>query len=222
MRAGLIADVRSIWHHLPEFGAAAVVSLCLAAAATPIAFALGILLVLGRLSPSRVVRAISTGYVELFRNVPGLIVIYFVFFLLPLLGTPLSPFVSAVVALGAQHGAYFCEIFRGALASLSQRQAEAGRALGMRHVQVMRWVILPQVFRDALPPMANEVVLLLLNTAVASTIGVRELTQTGNTVGEATAAIFPVYGFVALIYLAMTVAASGTLRWMEHTWRVRR
>src|SRR5262249_47936943 len=118
MSAQLIVDLRGIWLHLPEFGAAVVVTLCLAAVATPASGALGVVLVLGKTSSSRAARALSTAYVELFRNVPGLIVIYFVFFLLPLVDLPLSPFVSAVVALAAQHAAYFCEIYRGALTAI--------------------------------------------------------------------------------------------------------
>jgi len=86
----------------------------------------------------------------------------------------------------------------------------------------MRWVIFPQVFRDAIPPMGNEVVLLMLNTAVASTIGVAELTQVGNIVGERTAAAFSVYVFVGLVYLTIATAASGALRWAERKWRVKR
>jgi His/Glu/Gln/Arg/opine family amino acid ABC transporter permease subunit len=222
MSAQLTTDLRGIWLHLPEFGAAAIVTLCLAAMATPASSALGIVLVLGKTSASKTVRALSTAYVELFRNVPGLIVIYFVYFLLPMVDLPLSPFVCAVVALAAQHAAYFCEIYRGSLTAIGPRQVQAARALGMRRLQIMRWILLPQVFRDAIPQMGNEVVLLMLNTAVASTIGVRELTETANTVGESTAATFSVYVFVGIVYLVMTAGASGSLRWAEHKWRLKR
>jgi polar amino acid transport system permease protein len=222
LSAQLVADLRGIWLHLPEFGAAVVVTLALAAAATPVAMTLGVILVLGKVSSSGAVRAASATYVELFRNVPGLIVIYFVFFLLPLVDLPLSPFICAVVALAAQHAAYICEILRGALAALGQPQVEAGRALGMTRRQIMGLVLLPQVFRDAIPPLGNEVVLLTLNTAVASTIGVRELTETANTVGESTAATFSVYVFAGVVYLVLTAATSLVLRGAERRWRVRR
>jgi len=106
----MIGDMRGIWGHLPEFGVALTVTLWLSAVAVPIAAALGVVLVLAKTSASRLVRILASAYVELFRNVPGLVIIYFVFFLLPLVGLPLSPFVCAVIALAAQHAAYFCEI----------------------------------------------------------------------------------------------------------------
>ena len=222
MNVFFVLDVRYVLAHLPDFGRAAAVSLGLAAYATPAAMAAGVLLVLGRISHSRLAYNASTAYIELYRNTPLLVQLYFVFFGLPLIGLPLSPFVSGVVALAAQHAAYFSEIYRGAIQSITERQAEAGRALGFRRWQIMRLIILPQALRDAIPPIGNEIILLFLDTSLVSTVGVIELTHETNILGERSAATFAVFVFAAVVYLLMTSILSAVMRQLEHTQRIRR
>jgi polar amino acid transport system permease protein len=222
MNPYLVPDLRQLWVHLPDFGSGLAVTVALSAAATPLAMTLGVALALGRMSSLAPVRLISTAYVEVLRNIPGLVLIYFLFFMLPLTGVLLSPFASAVAALSAQHAAFFAEIYRGGIQSISPGQIDAGRAIGLRHFQIMRLIVFPQVLRDVIPPMGNEIILLMLNTAVASTIGVAELTQRANVIGESTAATFPVYVFAGALYLITSAGLAGVLRWAERRYRVRR
>lgn len=213
-------DVRYILAHLPDFGVATGVTLSLAGCATPIGMLIGIPLVLGRISKSRLAYVLSSAYIEFYRNTPLLVQIYFLFFALPSIGITLSPFVAGVVALSSQHASHFAEIYRGAIQSVGVGQKDAARALGMRNWQVMRLIILPQAFRDAIPPIGNEVILLILDTALVSTVGVIEIVEQANILGERSAATFMIYVFAAILYLVLTSLISGALRAIEHKRRI--
>lgn len=126
-------------------------------------------------SNSRLIRFVSRSYVEIFRGVPSLMVLLFVFFALPQVGLKTGPFSASVIGLGFWAGANVSEIFRGALNSISNHQEQAARALGMSHSQAILFVVLPQAVRTALPAYVGQLTVLVQASALTSVVGVSDL-----------------------------------------------
>ena len=219
MNAHLRFDLDYILRHLPDFGPAIWMAVQILVLASAIALAWGILLAIARLMRGPVYWA-ATCYIELFRNTPLLVQIYFAFFGLPVFGIYLSSFTTGVLALAAQHGAFFAEILRGTIQSVHRQQREAGLALGMMPNQAMRYVILPQALRNAIPASGNQVVLLLQDTALVSTIGVYEITKTAHSLAERSAASFEMFVAIGIIYLIISGVMSVALRGLESAYRI--
>jgi polar amino acid transport system permease protein len=214
-------DLDFVIRHLPDFVGAVELALEIFAAATLLALVLSVPLALARLSRGPA-RWIATGYVELFRNTPLLIQLYFIFFGLPIVGIVFSPFVSGMLALGAQHAAFFAEILRGMIQSVAIGQRDAGLALGLMPNAVMRKIVLPQAVRNAIPAMGGQFALLLHDTSLASTIGIMEITLQGRTLAEQSAASFEMFVAVGAIYLLLSAAFSVVIRGLEQTARYAR
>ena len=221
MNPHLRFDLDYLLRHLPDFGPAVLTAVEILVLSAVLAFLWGIVLGIARLGRGPVYWA-ATGYIELFRNTPLLIQLYFAFFGLPAIGLYLSAFATGVIALAAQHAAFFAEILRGTIQSIQKEQREAGLALGMMPNQAMRYVILPQAMRNAIPAIGNQVVLLLQDTALVSTIGVYEITLQGRTLAERSAASFEMFVTVGAIYLILSAFMSVTLRGIESAYRVGR
>lgn len=211
-----------MWSQLPSFGTAILVTLKMFVLGAGLAMTWGLILVLGRLRRKGVIYKVTTAYVEFYRNTPILIQLYFMFFALPSVGIRMTPFVTGVLALTAQHAAFFCEVYRGAIQNIGSLQRKAGSALGMTNSNVMRYVVLPQAVRDALPPVTSQLVLLLQDTAIMSAVGVVEITLHAYEIAERTAASFEMFVLLALVYFAIGGTISGVLRITEARLRVRR
>jgi polar amino acid transport system permease protein len=158
------------------------------------------------------------GYIELMRNTPLLLQIYLIYFGLPLLGFFPSEFVCGVVGIALQHAAFLVEILRGGIESISQRQWEAARAIGMRRLAAVRYVILPQTFLRVLGPLGNQLIILFKDTSLVSAIGVMELTMVGKVSIERSAVSIEIFAAIAVFYLVLTSVLGGALRIAErHT-----
>jgi polar amino acid transport system permease protein len=206
---------------LPQLLDGFTVTLLLAATALPLALALAVPILALRLSAFAALRIPAIAFIELMRNTPLLPQMFMLYFGLPLLGWRVSGFACGVAAMTLQHGAFFAELYRGAVASISRRQWEAGAALGLTRRRTLVELILPQALVRAIPAMSNQIVLLAKDTSLVSGIGVLELTLTAKTILERTAASFEVFIIVAILYLAMTVVLQTVLRVIEHrlAWR---
>jgi His/Glu/Gln/Arg/opine family amino acid ABC transporter permease subunit len=147
---------------------------------------------------------IAGGYIQVVRNTPLLIQMYIVYFGLSMVGMPLSGFASGLLALCLQNGGYVAEIYRGGLQSVSARQYEAGRALGMRRWTLYRSVILPQVIARVIPPLANQGISITKDTSQVAAIAVMEVMKVAQVWVESSANTYDVFFAVALIYLALT------------------
>ena len=123
------------------------------------------------------VRWLVMAFVELIRNTPFLVQIYFIFFALPLAGVRLDPTPTAIIALGVNGGAYAIEIIRGGVQSIGKGQVEAGLALGLHKAQVFRLIVLKPALRAIFPSLASQFILLTLTTSIASAISAYELTS---------------------------------------------
>jgi polar amino acid transport system permease protein len=168
---------------------------------------LGLATALLRLSLSLVGRALARGYIELIRNTPLLIQLYIMYFVLgPILGW--DRITTAVVSLGLFQGAYTAEIIRAGLLALPRGQREACRTLGLTAFDSYRYVILPQVVRNMLPPLTNEAVSLIKNSSIVSVIAIFDLTTVGRNIIADTFLTFEIWLTVAAIYLIFTISLS--------------
>ena len=147
---------------------------------------------------------IAGAYIQLVRNTPLLIQLYLVYFGFSMAGFGLSGFASGLLALCAQNGGYVAEIYRGGLQSVSLRQFEAGRALGMRRWTLYRTVILPQVVARVIPPLTNQSIAIVKDTSQVAAIAVMEIMKITEVWVETSANTYDVFLGAALIYLALT------------------
>lgn len=177
---------------------------------------IGTIVGLIRVNRTKVFYQLATIYVEVIRGTPMLVQLVLIFYGLPqIIGYRLEPFTAAFLAFGLNSGAYTSEIVRGGVQSIDRGQMEAARSLGMSYFQAMWYIILPQAFRRILPPLGNEFIILLKDTALASTVTMQELMRTGQIQVARTGQPFPIYIMVALIYLAMTLPLSLVVRHLE-------
>jgi polar amino acid transport system permease protein len=176
---------------------------------------LGLTTALFRLSASFTARALARGYLELIRNTPLLIQIFFVYFVLsPVLD--IGAFASAVLALSLFEGAYAAEILRAGIVSLHRGQWEAAHSLGLGAFDTYRDIILPQAVRRVLPPLAGQAISLIKDSSLVSTIAIYDLTMQGQKIVAETFLAFEIWFTVAAIYLLMTFGLSLVVRMMEH------
>lgn len=179
-----------------------------------LAMSLGILLLTLRRLPGRLPNAIVTAYISYHRNVPTLVQIMLWYFgISALLPTPLQYWLSdnngetifAIIALGLCQAAYFSEDLRSGLRSIPAGQAEAAKALGHGHVSSMRYVMMPQAVRNALPALINHTVSLFKNSSLAMAIGVSELTHAVQEVQSLSFRVFEAYTIATVLYLAFSL-----------------
>nr|WP_196242139.1 amino acid ABC transporter permease [Azospirillum oleiclasticum] len=171
--------------------------------------AVAILCALGRTSGPKPVRWLITAYVEVVRNTPFLVQIFLVFFGLPAAGIRLSPDMAALFAMVVNVGAYATEIIRAGIESIHKGQIEAGLALGLKRLQVFRYVVLKPALRTVYPALTSQFILLMLGSSVVSAISAEELTSIANNIQSQTFRSFEVYIVVTVIYLGLALAFSA-------------
>lgn len=175
---------------------------------------LGFLVGLAKLSRGGI-RTMATAFVELFRDTPLIMQIFFILFGLPALGIRLNAFLAASVAMTFFAAANTAEIVRGAIQSLPRGQWEAARSLGLNSHQTLRWVILPQALRRTLPPLMGLFTTLLKDTSLAAIVNVFELTTAGRRVVERTLASFEIWLVVAALYFLVCYPLSVATQRLE-------
>lgn len=181
-------------------------------------FLLGILIGLARLSRFRWLRWAATVYVEFFRGVPLVMVIFWFWFIIPnLLGKSLPEYSVALTAFVIFEAAYLGEIVRAGIQSVPKGQVEAATATGLARAQMMRWVILPQALRNMLPALVTQFIVLLKDTSLASIIGYVDLTKAAQIVNNREIRPFELYLFIAVIYWLCSYGMSSYARRLEHT-----
>ncbi len=150
------------------------------------------------------VRWLVKAFVEVIRNTPFLVQIFFIYFALPLAGLRLDPTPTAIIALGINGGAYAIEIIRGGVQSIGKGQIEAGLALGLHKAQVFRLIVLKPALRAIFPSLTSQFVLLTLTTSIASAISAYELTSVAQRIESDSFRSFEVYGTITLFYLVIS------------------
>lgn len=154
-------------------------------------------------------------YVEVVRGIPLIVLLSVVYYGLPALGLTLASFPAAVLALGLYSAAYTSEIVRGGLGSVPIGQIEAARSLGLSRAGALRYVVLPQAWRVALPALGNEFISLILGSSLASAVTLQELFAQGKYITGVTYRQFEVYAVLALIYFLLTFTLTRLVRLLE-------
>jgi polar amino acid transport system permease protein len=173
-----------------------------------------------RLSDSIIARGLSRGYLEVIRNTPLLVQLFFIYFVIsPVLGV--HRFFSAVLALSLFEGAYASEIFRAGILSVHHGQWEAAQGLGLSMRQTYQHIIFPQGVRKMLPPLTGQTISLIKDSALVSTIAISDLTLQGQAIIAETFLAFEIWFTVAAIYLLVTLTLSLVSSWVEKKMNLR-
>jgi glutamate transport system permease protein len=189
--------------------------------AMALSMAVGALLAVGRLSRRRWLARPVGAWVELFRGLPLLLLILFVFLGLPAVGVTVSSFWALVVGLTLYNSAVIGEIFRAGILSLPKGQTEAAYAIGLRRGQTLRIILLPQAVRRMLPALVSQLVTLLKDTSLGFVIGYAELLRSGRTAVEFLGGRYsiPIYTAIAVVYVAVNGSLSFLARWLDRSTR---
>jgi His/Glu/Gln/Arg/opine family amino acid ABC transporter permease subunit len=184
-------------------------TLRLAIPAIGLGFALGICVGLARLARSRWISLPATLYVEFFRGVPLVMVIFWIWFIIPqLLRLPIPEYGVALTAFVIFEAAYFGEIVRAGIQSVPRGQVEAATAVGLTGAQTMRFVVLPQAIRNMVPALVTQMIVLFKDTSLASIIGYVDLTKAAQIVNNREIKPFELYLFIAVVYFVFTYSMS--------------
>ncbi len=176
----------------------------LALSGMALALAIGIGGVIARDSRWAVPRIGTKAFIEIIRNTPFLVQIFFLFFALPGLGVRLNPTQTAIIALGVNGGAYAIEIIRGGVQSIHKGQTEAGLALGLHKAQVFRLIILKPALRAIYPALTGQFIMLTLTSSICTSVAAYELTSVAQRIESDTFRSFEVYFTITLMYLAIS------------------
>ena len=200
---------------LPQLLQGAAVTVQLTVLASVVAIVLALVSGLARLSPQRLIRAIAGVYVEVFRGTSAVVQIFFFFFVLPLAGISMSAFVTGVIALGINVGAYGSEVVRAAIVNVDRGQRDAAVALNLTRAATMRLIILPQAVVAMLPPFGNLLIELLKGTSLVSLITLTELTFAGKLLLRTEGRRDEIYVLVLVIYFLLALPITWSVRAME-------
>jgi His/Glu/Gln/Arg/opine family amino acid ABC transporter permease subunit len=191
-------------------------TLRLAIPAIILGFVLGIFVGLGRLANAAWIRVPVTMYVEFFRGVPLVMVIFWVWIVLPqVLRLPIPEYGVALIAFVVFEAAYFGEIVRAGVQSVARGQVEAATALGMTATKTMAYVVLPQALKNMVPSLVTQTIVLFKDTSLASIIGYVDLTKAAQIVNNREIRPFELYLFIAVVYWLCTYSMSVFARRLE-------
>lgn len=177
----------------------------------------GITVALAGLSKLRYLRHANRVYVEIFRSIPLLVLLLWVYYGLPVVaGIQFGVFAAGVISLALSDSAFEAEIFRAGIQSIHAGQWEAGRSLGLKNWQLMRLIILPQAIRRILPALGNQFVYVLKMSSLISVVGYQELTRRANELTLVEYRPLEIYTLLVIEYLALIIAVSYLVRKLEH------
>ena len=220
----MIEGLDVIWRNLSflmiqgflGFGKFAGGTLRLAIPSIILGFLLGIFIGIGRLAPVWWIRLPATLYVEFFRGVPLVMVIFWMWFIIPIvLKTSIPEFGVALTAFVIFEAAYLGEIVRAGIQSVPRGQVEAATAVGLSGTQSMRFVVLPQALRNMIPSLVTQFIVLFKDTSLASIIGFMDLTKAAQVVNNREVRPFALYLFIAVVYWICAYSMSRYARYME-------
>ncbi len=177
-----------------------------------LSFVVGTIGALCRMSRLPWLRVPATWYVELIRNTPLLVQLFFIYFGFSQIDIQVSSYTAALIGLVVNNAAYLTEIIRAGIQAIHKGQFEAGYSLGLSFAQLMRHVVFPQAFRVIYPPMSNQFIGIILWSSLVSTISVQDLALRGKELASSTFRSFETYAVVTVIYVVMTLTISAALK----------
>jgi His/Glu/Gln/Arg/opine family amino acid ABC transporter permease subunit len=214
-------DWSVVWNNAPALAQGTALTILLTMLTMLIAVPGGILLALMRLSRSRLLIAASAGYVEFFRNLPLILLIYWAYYVMPIaIGLEFSAFTTGLAALSLNVSAYNAETFRAGIFSIRKGQTEAALALGMSRFQAMREIVLPQAARRVLPVLASTWVSLFKDTSLVSVIAVGELAYTAMRIRSQSFRVLEMLTAMAAIYWALGYPQAKLVDWLHRKFGV--
>ena len=213
-------DFAPVWAGWPQLLRGAWITVEITSVALVLGCVLGLLVGIGRLKPERrIVYGLCTVYVAAIRGTPLLVQLFILFFGLPQFGILLPAFLCGVIGLGIYSGAYVSEIVRGSIQSIDRGQMEAARSLGMSYGKAMRNIVLPQALVRMIPPLGNEFIALIKNSALVSLLTIHDLMHEGQKIISVSYRSLEVYLAVAVLYLVLTGLTTLALRQIEQRLR---
>jgi len=213
-------DFSPVWLGWPALLQGALVTVEITACALLLGCVLGLLVGIGRLNPARRwLYSACTAYVAAIRGTPLLVQLFILFFGLPHFGILLPAFFCGVLGLGVYSGAYVSEIVRGAIQSIDRGQTLAAESLGMTPFVAMRQIVLPQAIVRMIPPLGNEFIALIKNSALVSLLTIHDVMHEGQKIISVSYRSLEVYLAIALVYFVLTGTVTLILRHFEQKLR---
>ncbi|RSZ30907.1 MULTISPECIES: amino acid ABC transporter permease [unclassified Variovorax] len=213
-------DFSPVWEGWPDLLRGALITVEITACALALGCVLGLLIGIGRLNPKRRwIYGACTAYVAAIRGTPLLVQLFILFFGLPHFGILLPAFVCGVLGLGVYSGAYVSEIVRGAIQSIDKGQTMAAQSLGMTPGVAMREIVLPQAVVRMIPPLGNEFIALIKNSALVSLLTIHDVMHEGQKIISVSYRSLEVYLAIAVVYFVLTGTMTLILRHFEQKLR---
>ena len=218
--------MNNFWEHyftvIPKLLDGVSITLEITICAISLGIIIGMIMALGKMSSRKILSIPANIYIECLRGTPLYVQILLFYYgvasiIGEILGHPFSFSVmtAGILVCGLNSGAYVAEIFRAGIQSIDKGQIEAARSLGMTHAQTMWHIVLPQAFKQSIPPLGNEFVILLKDTSLLSAIGVSEIMKIGQIYTSRVLTPFPTYIGVATVYLVLTFTLTRVINWYE-------
>jgi len=209
---GYVFQFGEVFRELPMLLDGALTTLHISALTLLFSLVVGTIGSLCRIFHIRWIRVPAIWYVEVIRNTPLLVQLFFIYFGFSQINIDVSNYTAGLVGLVVNNGAYLTEIVRAGIQAVHKGQFEAGYSLGLSFGQLMRYVVFPQAFRVVYPPLCNQFIGIILWSSLVSTISVHDLALRGKELASTTFRSFEVYTVLTLIYVAMTLLISGLLK----------
>jgi glutamate/aspartate transport system permease protein len=209
-------DFGVILRALPFLWTGMQLTLLLTALATVGGIVLGTVLAMARLWAPPPLSQLAAGYVNLLRSIPLILVVFWFYFLVPLvLGQAVGAFPSALIAFTMFEAAYYCEIMRAGIQGVPRGQLAAAQATGLTYLEAMRYVVLPQAFRAMIPVLLTQSIILFQDTSLVYVVGLHDFLTAATVVAGRDNRVVELYSFVAVVYLVLCVTASLGVRRLQ-------
>jgi polar amino acid transport system permease protein len=206
----------AVWNNLPFLMEGLWLTVAISFLALAMSMVLGLLVAIVRMSKNRAVSLIAAGYVEVFRDTPVLVQLFWFYYVLPiLLGVQISAFGAALTGLTLHSAAYLGEVYRAGIQAVPSGHVEAAKVLGLKPSQTFVRIVLPQAFRTIMPPLVNNFVDLIKLSSLASVFAVGEITRKATELSAATFRPLEIFTFIAVIYFFICWPLSLAMRGLE-------
>jgi polar amino acid transport system permease protein len=189
-------------------------TIALTAISAVLGILVGIVCAWARVYSHGLIKLVAGVYVELIRNTPFIVQLFFIFFGLPSLGIKLSAEVASVIAMVINLGAYAAEIIRAGIEATPKGQLEAARSIALKPLQIFRFVVLPQALQKTWPAMVSQIIIVMLGSAVCGQISTEELSFAANLIQSRNFRVFEAYMIAAALYLVLAICLRRLLNWV--------
>ena len=206
-------DFQAVFAEWPLLLKGAAATLVLTAASATLGMGLGVVCAWARTHGGAALKLAVGTYVELIRNTPFIVQLFFLFFGLPSMGVKLSPEFASVFAMVVNLGAYACEIVRAGISATPRGQIEAARSLALSEAQVFTRVVLPPALKRVWPAMVSQIIIVMLGSAVCGQISTQELSYAANLIQSRNFRAFEAFIIATLMYLVLSIAVRRLLNW---------